>query len=70
MTIGALLRRGEPADVVIMNRPGLAELIAQRGVVPGTNLDLAQVFIGVAVRAGGPKPDITTVDSFRHALLP
>ena len=68
-TIGALLRRGEPADVVIMNRPGLAELIAQGKIVPGTDLDLAQTLIGVAVRAGGPKPDISTVDAFRQTLL-
>jgi molybdate transport system substrate-binding protein len=68
-TIGALLRRGEPADVVIMNRPGLAELIAQGRIVPGTDLDLAQTFIGLAVRAGEPKPDISTVDAFRQTLL-
>lgn len=42
-TISALLRRGEPADVVIMNRQGLAELIAQDRIVPGTDLDLAQM---------------------------
>ena len=68
-TISALLRRGEPADVVIMNRQGLAELIAQGRIVPGTDLDLAQTLIGVAVRAGGPKPDISTVDAFRQTLL-
>ena len=68
-TIGALLRRGEPADVVIMNRSGLAELVAQGRIVTGTDRDLAQTFIGLAVRAGGPKPDISTVDAFRQTLL-
>jgi molybdate transport system substrate-binding protein len=68
-TIGALLHRGEPADVVIMNRPGLAEVIAQGRIVPGTDLDLAQTSIGVAVRAGGPKPDISTIEAFRQTLL-
>src|SRR5262245_24352216 len=68
-TNGALLRRGEPADVVIMNRQGLAELIAQGRIVPGTDLDLAQTLIGVAVRAGRPKPDISTVAAFRQTLL-
>ena len=68
-TIGALLRRGEPADVVIMNRPGLAELIAQGAIVAGTDLDLAQTLVGLAVRSGGPKPDISTVDAFRQTLL-
>ena len=68
-TIGAMLGRGEPADVVIMNRAGLAELIAQGTIVAGTDLDLAQALTGVAVRAGAPKPDISTVDAFRQALL-
>ena len=68
-TIGALLRRGEPADVVIMNRPGLAELIAQGRIVAGTDLDLAQTLTGMAVRTGRPKPDISTVDAFRQTLL-
>ena len=67
-TISALLRRGEPADVVIMNRQGLADLIAQGRIVPGTDLDLARSLIGVAVRAGGPRPDISTVDAFRQTL--
>jgi molybdate transport system substrate-binding protein len=68
-TIGAMLRRGEPADVVIMNRLGLAELIAQGRIVAGTDLDLAQTLIGMAVHAGRPKPDISTVDAFRQTLL-
>jgi molybdate transport system substrate-binding protein len=68
-TIGALLRRGESADVVIMNRAGLAELIAQGRIVAGTDRDLAQSLTGVAVRAGRPKPDISTIDAFRQTLL-
>lgn len=68
-TIGALLRRGELADVVIMNRQGLAELVAQGRIVAGTDVDLAQTQIGVAVRAGDPRPDISTVDAFRRTLL-
>jgi len=68
-TIGAMLRRGELADVVILNRSGLAELIAQGRIVAGTDVDLAQTPIGVAVRAGAPKPDISTVEAFRQTLL-
>ena len=68
-TIGAMLRRGELADVVILNRPGLAELIAQGRIVAGTEVDLAQTLIGVAVRAGAPKPDISTVEAFRQTLV-
>ena len=68
-TIGAMLRRGEPADVVIMNRPGLAELIAQGKIATGTDLDLAETLIGMAVRTGSPKPDISTVAALKQTLL-
>jgi molybdate transport system substrate-binding protein len=68
-TIGAQLRRGVPADVVILSKEGLGELIAEGKIIAGTDVDLAQTLIGVAVRAGTPKPDISTVDAFKQALL-
>jgi molybdate transport system substrate-binding protein len=68
-TIGAQLRRGVPADVVIMSREGLDELIAGGRIVAGTDIDLARTPIGVSVRAGAPKPDISTVDAFKKTLL-
>lgn len=68
-TIGAMLRRGEPADVVILNRQGLAVLTADGKIVVGTEVDLAESLIGMAVRAGSPKPDISTVDAFRQTLM-
>jgi molybdate transport system substrate-binding protein len=68
-TIGAQLRRGVPADVVILSREGLNELIADGMTVSGSDFDLAKTPIGIAVRAGAPKPDIGTVDAFKRALL-
>ncbi len=68
-TIGAQLRRGMPADVVILAREGLDELIAEGRIAAKTDVDLAQTPLGVAVRAGAAKPDISTVDAFKQALL-
>ena len=58
-----------PADVVILSREGLTELIAAKRIVAGTDVDLAQVPLGVAVRAGTPKPDVSTVEAFKQVLL-
>jgi molybdate transport system substrate-binding protein len=55
-TIAAQLTRGVPANVVILSREGLTELIAANRIVAGTDVDLARVALGVAVRAGTPKP--------------
>jgi molybdate transport system substrate-binding protein len=68
-TIGAQLRRGMPADMVIMSREGLDDLIAGGRIAAGTDVNLAQAPLGVAVRAGAHKPDIGTVDAFRQMLL-
>jgi molybdate transport system substrate-binding protein len=68
-TIGAQLARGVHADVVICSREGLAELMAANRIAPGTDVNLAQTPIGVAVRAGAPKPDVSTVEAFKKVLL-
>ena len=68
-TIAAQLGRGVPADVVILSREGLGELMAANWIVAGTDVDLARVPLGVAVRAGTPKPDVSTVEAFKKVLL-
>jgi molybdate transport system substrate-binding protein len=69
ITIGAQLRRGETADVVSMNKAGLTDLIAEGRIAAGTNVDLAQTLLAVAIRSGEPKPDIKSVDALRKTLL-
>src|SRR5580692_8173711 len=68
-TIAAHLARGVPADVVILSREGLSELIAAKRIATGTDVDLARVPLGVAVRAGTPKHDVGTVEAFKQVLL-
>jgi len=68
-TIAAQLARGVPADVVILSREGLNELIAAKRIAAGTDVDLARVPLGVAVRAGTAKPDVSTVAAFKEVLL-
>jgi molybdate transport system substrate-binding protein len=63
------IESGEPADLVILARSGLDQLIKAGWIVQGSGVDLVRSNIGVAVRAGAPKPDITTVDALRRTLL-
>ena len=68
-TIGAQLRQGVPADVVILSREGLGELLAEGRITVGSGVNLASVPLGVGVRTGTPHPDISTVDGFKQTLL-
>lgn len=55
--------------MVIPSREGLAELLAEGRIVMGSDVDLASVPLGVGVRAGTPRPDISTVTSLKQTLL-
>jgi len=63
------LAHGERADVVIMAAGGIDELVKAGRLVAGSRADLARSSIGIAVRAGGAKPDISTVEALTRALL-
>ncbi len=62
-------QRGEPADVVITTAAAIATLIAEGRVVPDTAAVVARSAIGVAVRRGAAKPDLSSVEGFKRALL-
>jgi len=68
-TIAAQLAAGAVFDVVICSREGLDELIAAQKIMPGTDADVAMAPLGVAVRAGAPKPDVSTVEAFKQLML-
>jgi len=63
------LERGEPADVLIMVGYALDGLVKNGKVVADSRADLVKSPIGVAVKAGAPKPDISSVDALKRALL-
>jgi molybdate transport system substrate-binding protein len=63
------LARGEAIDVVILAAPALEDLIKQGKVVASSRVDLVQARIAMAVKAGAPHPDISTVDALKRTLL-
>ncbi len=67
-TIAAQLASGAAFDVVIMSREGLTDLVAAKRIAAGTDVDLARVPLGAAVKAGAQKPDVTSVEGFKRAV--
>lgn len=70
--IGAMATRidmGAPADVIIVSRMQIEALEKAGKVVRDTARDLGKLGVGVFVRRGAPKPDLTTIESFKHAML-
>jgi len=63
------LERGEPVDVLIMVGYALGDLIKQGKVIADSRVDLTKSLIGIAVKAGSLKPDISSPDAVKRALL-
>jgi len=63
------IESGEPFDVAIINPPQIDALIKQGKIKPDGRVNLARAGVGLAVRAGAPKPDINSVDAFKQTLL-
>ena len=63
------LERGEPADVLIMVGYALDNLAKEGKVISDSRIELVKSPIGVAVKSGTPKPDISSADALRRALL-
>lgn len=63
------LTAGEPVDVVIMTDVAIDEMAGQGAIVKGSRADIARTAMGVAVREGAPRPDISTPEAFKQTLL-
>ena len=71
-TVGQMrqkLASGEPTDVVIMTDVAIDQAAGPGGVVPGSRTDLARTGMGIGVRDGAPRPDISTPEGLRQTLL-
>jgi molybdate transport system substrate-binding protein len=71
-TAGGLQRRiegGQAFDVAVITPAVIDDLIAKGKMAPGSRVNVAQVGVGVAVREGAPKPDISTVDALKKTLV-
>lgn len=64
-----LIDAGETFDVAIATPPVIDQLIKEGKIIAATRTDIVRQGIGVAVRAGAPKPDIGTTDAVKRALL-
>jgi molybdate transport system substrate-binding protein len=67
--IRASLLRSDPADVVLVGGPGIEALDKDGLIASGRTTEIATNRIGVAMRAGSPKPDIGSVEAFRRMLI-
>ena len=63
------LRDGEAADLVILTREGLDEVIGEGRVIAESAADLARSYVGIAVKAGHAHPDIATEAALRKTVL-
>jgi molybdate transport system substrate-binding protein len=65
----ARVNAGTPFDVVLVPVDVFKDAAAKAHFAPGPTVDIARVGYGVIVRAGAPKPDISTSDAFKQAML-
>lgn len=71
-TVGAQRARieaGEPTDIAILSRSAIAVLDQQGLLLPGSITDLAATITGVVIKEGAARPDISTPEAFKQALI-
>jgi molybdate transport system substrate-binding protein len=68
-TFKRAIEAGESFDLAILTHPLIEDLTKQGKIAAGTAVDIGTTGIGVAVRAGRPKPDVTTPEAMKQTLL-
>src|SRR5689334_15069694 len=71
-TVGQLQQRvdgGEAFDVLVLSPKGIDDYIKSGKIAAGSNARVGKVGVGVMVKEGAPKPDVSTVAAFKQALL-
>jgi molybdate transport system substrate-binding protein len=63
------VQSGEPFDAAILASDVIDDLIKQGKIAAGTRTDIARTGMGVGVRAGAPKPDVSTPEALKRTLL-
>src|ERR1700722_13961415 len=63
------LGEGEVAGVAIVSANGARDLVERGRLIAGSAVEIAKSSIGVAVAKGAPKPDLSTVEGFKRAML-
>jgi molybdate transport system substrate-binding protein len=71
-TVGALSKKieaGEAFDVAVLTPEAIDKFVSSGTIVAGSRTDIARVGVGVVVKEGTPRPDISSVDAFRRMLM-
>src|SRR5690348_7595082 len=62
------VQNGEAVDIVVLASNAIDKLIADGKVLPG-RVDLVQSGVSIAVRAGAPRPDVSSEEALKRAVL-
>ena len=65
----SVIASGEPADLIIVSAPLMAELEKTGKLTPGSRVDLGRIGLGVVIRDGAPAPNLATPEAFKQALI-
>jgi molybdate transport system substrate-binding protein len=67
--VAKMVADGEANDVAIVTAEGIQDLIGKGQIVAGTRVDVARSAMALAVQKGAPRPDISSVQAFKQAML-